>query len=205
MKIIDPSFEILSEIDGDKILKLIEVAGRTCYKSENKITDESAKTFVNMICNVHKHHSVLEHFSFTVKFITDRAVTHELVRHRIASFSQESQRYVNYGSEKNGSGITFVRPTFYDNKELFDEWFDAMKDAETRYLTLLSKGAKPELARTVLPNSTKTEIVVTANLREWIHILTLRTSIQAHPDIRYLMTALLDDLKKRIPVVFDTL
>jgi len=198
MKIIDQSHEILFSPDGETILKNIELAGRTCYQSEGKITADSAAGFVKKIIKS-GHHSVIEHMNFTIKFITDRGVSHELVRHRLASYSQESTRYCMY---KNG--IAVIRPVFWKNSSLeMMNWETAMNYAEMMYVQLLAKGAKPEQARSVLPNSLKTVIVMTANIRELRHILSLRTSKAAHPQIRELMIQLLHNLKDKYPVIFD--
>jgi len=181
-------------------LETIEMAGRTCYKSEEKITSESAEKFVRMIIK-RGHESVIEHMNASVRFITNRGVTHELVRHRLCAFSQESTRYVNYG----GSDIEFIKPVWSKNvdKDSMHRWFCAMMDAETVYQSLLMDGWRPEQAREVLPNSLKTEIVTTANLREWRHIFRLRTSKAAHPQMRDLMRSCLEGFKKAIPVLFD--
>lgn len=213
----EPSYEILMIGDPDpiEILQHIEKCGRTCYKSEDKMTEDSCKKFIQMIIK-RGHESVLEHYGFSVRFIVDRGISHELVRHRLASFSQESTRYVGYRNE-----IEFILPLWiderpYDNfidiaKEQYFEpdnerakiWYDSMVYAAMAYKDLLDKGWTPEKARAVLPNSLKTEIVITANLREWRHILKLRTSAAAHPQVREVMIPLLQELKDRIPVVFD--
>ena len=203
MKEIRPSFEIMYDIDGAKILQKLERCGRVCYKSEDKITEGSAEKFIGMILKS-GHESVLEHEKLTVKFICDRGVTHEIVRHRIASYSQESTRYCNYSKDKFGNELTFIRPCFWaDDSEEYAVWKQAMEDIEKTYVKLISLGAKPEEARSILPNSLKTEIVCTMNLREWRHFFRLRTAERAHPQIREISVALLDELKKRIPVIFD--
>lgn len=203
MKEIRPSFEIMDDIDGAKILQKLERCGRVCYKSEDKITEGSAEKFIGMILKS-GHESVLEHEKLTVKFICDRGVTHEIVRHRIASYSQESTRYCNYSKDKFGNELTFIRPCFWaDDSEEYAVWKQAMEDIEKAYVKLISLGAKPEEARSILPNSLKTEIVCTMNLREWRHFFRLRTAERAHPQIREISVALLDELKKRIPVIFD--
>lgn len=203
MKEIRPSFEIMDDIDGAKILQKLEHCGRVCYKSEDKITEGSAEKFIGMILKS-GHESVLEHEKLTVKFICDRGVTHEIVRHRIASYSQESTRYCNYSKDKFGNELTFIRPCFWaDDSEEYAVWKQAMEDIEKTYVKLISLGAKPEEARSILPNSLKTEIVCTMNLREWRHFFRLRTAERAHPQIREISVALLDELKKRIPVIFD--
>jgi len=203
MKEIRPSFEIMDDIDGAKILQKLERCGRVCYKSEDKITEGSAEKFIGMILKS-GHESVLEHENLTVKFICDRGVTHEIVRHRIASYSQESTRYCNYSKDKFGNELTFIRPCFWaDDSEEYAVWKQAMEEIEKTYVKLISLGAKPEEARSILPNSLKTEIVCTMNLREWRHFFRLRTAERAHPQIREISVALLDELKKRIPVIFD--
>lgn len=203
MKIIAPSHEILSEIDGAKMLRNIELCGRVCYKSEDRITDGSAEKFVGMILRS-GHESVLEHEKITVRFICDRGVTHEIVRHRIASYSQESTRYCNYSKDKFGSEITFIRPFFWsEDEEKYAVWKSTMQEIENAYVKLISLGAKPEEARSILPNSVKTELVVTMNLREWRHFFRLRTSERAHPQMREVALPLLNELKELVPVIFD--
>ena len=203
MKVISPSHEILYMPDGNSILKHIELAGRTCYKSEDCITLDSAKGFVRRLLSS-GHHSVIEHANITVRFICDRGVTHELVRHRLASYSQESTRYVNYSNGKFGSEITVIKPIFWSECSTeYSEWLSAMQQAEESYLSLIQLGATPEQARSVLPNSLKTEIVMTCNIREWRHVLNLRCSETAHPQMRELMLPLLNDLHKKLPVFFD--
>lgn len=193
----------MDDIDGAKILQKLERCGRVCYKSEDKITEGSAEKFIGMILKS-GHESVLEHEKLTVKFICDRGVTHEIVRHRIASYSQESTRYCNYSKDKFGNELTFIHPCFWaDDSEEYAVWKQAMEDIEKTYVKLISLGAKPEEARSILPNSLKTEIVCTMNLREWRHFFRLRTAERAHPQIREISVALLDELKKRIPVIFD--
>lgn len=203
MKIVIPKVEILDTVDNS-ILKKIEMCGRVCYKSEDKITEDSAKAFVKSIIG-RGHESVLEHVNVTCKFTCDRGVSHELVRHRIASYSQESTRYCNYSHDRFDGEIKVVRPFRFEawNPEQQREWERAMKDAENRYFGLLKEGATPEQARSVLPNSLKTEVIVTANIRSWRHFLRLRTSASAHPDIRSLANMLLMMFKSRVEVLFD--
>ncbi|MEZ4527009.1 MAG: FAD-dependent thymidylate synthase [Desulfobacterales bacterium] len=205
MKIIPPSHEILFMPDGETILKNIEIAGRTCYKSEDRITGDSAAGFVKGIIKS-GHHSVIEHMNITVRFVCDRGVTHELVRHRLAAYSQESTRYANYAKEKFGNEITVIRPFFWaEDSQAYADWKSAMEYAEKIYLKLIQNGARPQEARSVLPNSLKTEIVMTANLREWRHVLNLRCSKPAHPQIREIMLPMLAEFHSKIPVVFDDL
>lgn len=205
MKIIEPQIEILDEISGEEILRKIERAGRVCYKSEDKITNESAKVFIQNILN-NGHESVIEHEKISVRIICDRGVSHEIVRHRIASYSQESTRYCNYSKEKFGNELTFIKPCFWDeNSELFQIWIQEMERIEQTYNKMIMLGAKPQEARAVLPNSLKTEIIVTMNLREWRHFFTLRTSERAHPQMREIATMLLNEFKTKIDVLFDSI
>lgn len=203
MKIIQPSIEFIAPINGDAILKRLEQCGRVCYKSEDKITKDSAAKFVAGIIQ-RGHESVLEHCSFTVKFICDRGVSHELVRHRLASYSQESTRYCNYGKGKFGGEITVVAPSFWQkNTPKWRAWENLCDASEDAYNDLLAAGASPQEARSVLPQSLKTEVVMTANIREWRHFLRLRCDRAAHPDMRHLALKLLDQLHERAPVCFD--
>jgi thymidylate synthase (FAD) len=204
MKLIKPYFEILTEINGKEILRSIERAGRTCYKSEDKITDESAEQFIKLLISK-GHESVLEHEKISVLFVCDRGVSHEIVRHRLASFSQESTRYCNYSKEKFGNELTFIIPCWFEEslKRPKEIWFKSMEYAESMYLMLIAEGWQPQQARTVLPNSLKTEIVVTANIREWRLIMKQRTSAAAHPQMRELMRPLLDKFKEQLLVVFE--
>lgn len=201
MKVVEP--KALIEAFTPNLEAVIEAAGRTCWKSECKIGDGSAPDFIRMIKSK-QHASVLEHGAITVRFICDRGVSHELVRHRIASFSQESTRYCNYSKGKFHGEVTFIQPSdLRVGTQLYYEWEAAMRFTEEVYMAMVAKGATPQLARSVLPNSLKTEIVVTANPREWRHILKLRTSSAAHPDIRYVMMPLLEEFKANWPSIFD--
>lgn len=205
MIVIKSSFTFEDIIDGDEILKRIERAGRTCYKSEDKITPESARVFAAHIIKL-GHESVLEHEKATVRIVCDRGISHEIVRHRIASYSQESTRYCNYSKDKFSNQITFVEPCFWgsrDQHEKFSVWKAAMEAAESSYFQLISLGSTPQEARSVLPNSLKTEIVVTMNMREWRHFFRLRTSTAAHPQMVEIAKPMLAEFKIKIPVIFD--
>ena len=203
MKIINADVEFITPIDGAAILKRLEQCGRVCYKSEAKITDTSAPAFVAGIIK-RGHEAVLEHCSFTVKFICDRGVSHEIVRHRLASYCQESTRYCNYSKEGFGSEITVIKPCFWpDDSDEMCEWRSAMRLTESHYFSLLQFGATPQEARSVLPNSLKTEVVMTANIREWRHFLKLRCSPAAHPQMREVAPILLEKVHTLIPVCFD--
>lgn len=257
VKYVQPSFEIMA-ITGDPTpqwaagsstmepFNLIELAGRTCYKSEDLITSGSARKFVDMIVG-RGHLSVIEHVSVTVRFISNRGFTHELVRHRLASYSQESTRYCNYSKDKHDNQITvidqrkiilsYMLPLIllppcngmdecvawleekvgrtdagaWRNIEVqhafkaVGDWISAMNDAERKYLSMLEYGASPQIARGVLPIDLKTEIVMTANLREWGHVLKLRTSPAAHPNMRQLMIPLLEEFRMLFPGLYDDL
>jgi thymidylate synthase (FAD) len=203
MIVIEPSYEIEKLDYGREILKRLERAGRTCYKSEERITDESAEAFVRMIIE-RGHLSVIEHDNMTVRFICDRGFSHELVRHRLVAYSQESTRYCNYSKGKFGGEITVIDRCYWEEDDpRYIQWQNACVEASLRYHKLIGMGAKPEEARAVLPISLKTEIVATANLREWGHIFFQRTSPKAHPQMRELMVPLLHEVQSRVPVIFD--
>jgi len=216
MRLLKPSYQILGNPVREDILKRIEFAGRTCYKSEDKITEDSAEKFVKMIIK-RGHESVLEHESISVKFIVDRGVMAELTRHRIASFSIASTRYIDYSK----IGLEFVIPPWVDiipkeykkgdiieseaddPQQTYLTWAQSMFRSESDYISLLDAGWTPQQARSVLPNSLKTEIVCTTNIREWRHILKLRTSKAAHPQMREIMCPLLADFQQRFSPLFD--
>jgi len=227
MKLIKPYFEI-EEFGGKAMIQRIEKAGRTCYKSEKKITNDSAEEFVKMIIK-RGHESVLEHEKVSVRIICDRGVSHELVRHRIASFSQESTRFCNYSKDKFGNQITFIIPCWLNLDEgiylmledngVFDTpkgitpfnsldkdkliYLSGIQETEIRYNELINLGWQPQQARSVLPNSLKTEIVITANLREWRLIFKQRTAEAAHPQMREMMIPMLKEFKILLPVIFN--
>ena len=200
MKFIDQSWGFVSIPNGRNMLRRIEEAGRTCYKSEDKITDESAEKFVAHAIKI-GHHSIIEHENVSIRIICDRGVTHEIVRHRLAAYSQESTRYCNYGKGKFGGEITYVTPTF----ELTVEDEMLLHAIEVHYLTRLDQGLAPQDARYFLPNGLKTEIVMTCNIREWRHVFALRTSPKAHPQIRALMADVLKGFQDTMPILFDNI
>jgi len=209
MILVKPKFEI---VNWNASLSLIEMAGRVCYKSEGRMSARTPEGFVSSILG-RGHESVIEHSSASVRIVCDRGVTHEIVRHRLASYSQESTRYCNYSG-----GVTFVIPPWtsfvpgeYDHsfcspwKTPFNAeqiWFGSMLDHEDQYKKLLDAGWSPQQARSVLPNSLKTEIVMTCNLREWRHFFKLRTSGAAHPQMREIAVPMLREFRRRIPVIF---
>ena len=208
MRIINPSYEILTPISdgGVEELKMIERIGRVCYKSEDKISEdgESARIFVGGLIKL-GHEAMIEHSILSVLFTVDRGVSHEIVRHRECSFAQESTRYCNYSNDKRfPGGVKFIKPCFFqEGTNEYLEWVKGCEDCEFWYYQSLKRGAKPQEARTVLNNSVKTDIVVTANYREWRHIFKLRCANTAHPQIREVMIPLLMELKSKIPVIFD--
>lgn len=212
MRIVEAGFTILSTISdgGIKELQMIERIGRICYKSEDSITKDgqSAKKFVaNLIKQ--KHEAMLEHSSLSVLFVVDRGVSHELVRHRLFSFAQESTRYCNYQQDRFGNEITVVLPPFFKpNSLLYDEWECACLNAEQHYLRLLESGAQPQEARSVLPNSLKAELTVTGNYRQWRHFFDLRacdSTGPVHPQMSEIAKPLLVEVATQIPIVFDDL
>jgi thymidylate synthase (FAD) len=208
MKVIDASHEVVQALPGLTMLSLLEDAARVCYKSEDKKGPGTAEKLLSRIID-QGHTSVLEHCVISVHIICDRGVSHELVRHRTGiAFSQESTRYANYADARFGGECSFIRPFFWDNeKETMKMlmWKNAMEVCEQTYLTMLKAGASPQEARTVLPNSLKTEILVTANVREWRHIFGLRCAKAAHPQMREVMLPILRGFHFRFPLLFDDL
>ena len=203
MKIIEPSVEPVDDFDAAAIMKKIERAGRVCYKSEGNIKDDTAEKFIRGIIK-RGHESVIEHAAISFKIICDRGVTHELVRHRIASYSQESTRYCDYSAGKFGGELTFIKPCFWsEDDENFQLWKSTMAQLEKNYLAMRANGVKPEEARSILPNSLKTEIFVTMNLRELRHFLKLRTAKAAHPQMREIALKIYKILVEKLPAVFD--
>lgn len=203
MIIIKPSVVPITPIDGKTILERLEECGRVCYKSEGKISEGSAEKFCNGIIG-RGHEAVLEHCVFTVKFIVDRGISHEIVRHRLASYCQESTRYCNYSKGQFGGEITVIEPCFLEpGTDGYRIWKEGCEAAERAYFGLLEWGCTPQEARDVLPTSLKTEVVMTANIREWRHFFRLRCSKAAHPQIREVATQLLELVHEKIPVLFD--
>lgn len=203
MKIIKPSVELITPPEYEELLSRVEIAGRTCYKSEEKIKAGSAEKFVAGIIK-RGHEAVIEHGTLSVRFICDRGVTHEIVRHRLAAYCQESTRYCNYANDQFGGEITVIEPYFFgEGTSAYAMWKRSCERAETAYFDLLNEGCTPQEARSVLPNSLKTEIVMTADLREWRHFLKLRTAPAAHPQMREVALLLLRELKDRYPVFFS--
>lgn len=208
MKIIEPSVEILTPLDGDKILKHIESCGRTCYQSYDKATEDStsAKNMIKMLIKS-GHESVLEHFTISVKMKVDVGVYKDVTRHRAGTaFSIESTRFCNYYKGKFGNELTFIQPcNIEENSDMYKTWLEAMQHIEDSYMKMAEQGAKPDQLRMILPHSTAGEVTMTANLRAWRHIFKMRCAKAAHPSVQQVMKMILKELHQSIPVVFDDL
>lgn len=208
MKIIEPYFKFIEEPDGQKTLEKIEKIARVCYKSEDKICPGSAEKMVKSLIK-NGHFAMLEHDSMSIKIVCDRGVSHELVRHRIASFAQESTRYCNYSDKKFDGEITVVKPySLEQGSKEYLVWKHACEECEQHYFELLKIGVKPEIARAVLPNSLKTEVVMTANMREWRHFFELRAcgkTGKTHSDTCKICCKILATCKKFFIILFDDL
>lgn len=200
MKIVQQSHEWITPLNRDVTLPRIEQIARTCYKSEGAIKPGSDAKMVAMLCKNH-HYAMIEHISLSIKFITDRGVANEIVRHRIGSYAQESTRYCNYNKDKFDNQITVIDHGYTGQTRV--DWGNSCIAAEKTYLTMLNNGATPEQARDVLPLCLKTEIVCTWNLREWHEVLRLRTAKDAHPAIRELMIPVLHELQEVYPEIFN--
>lgn len=197
MYIVEPSIKVVTEGWGELVPSLARYA-RTCYKSEDKATPKADEALVKALIK-NGHESVLEHEKITMLWVCDRGVSHELVRHRIASYSQESTRYVTYNN------IAYINPLLTPGTNAYKTWEKTLWIIEKNYKELLDAGCSPQIARSILPNSLKTEVVVTMNIRELRAMLKLRTSAGAHPQFRQLALALLIHLQENVPVLFDDL
>jgi len=201
MKIIKPEVTLLWITPNAEMQ--IEAAGRTCYKSEDKITETSSSKFAEQMRS-RGHHAMIEHAVASFRIVTDRGITHEIVRHRLASYAQESTRYCNYSGEKFGKECSFIEPPGLDPHQR-SQWVQACKASEEHYFNMLEFGCSPQIARAVLPNCLKTEIVMMANLREWRHFIKLRGTKAAHPQIRPIAYFIWDELMKHAPAIFSDL
>lgn len=207
VKLIDPSVEIVSDVDGDKILKHIELCARNCYKSEGNITEDTSSA-VKMIGKLIEldHTAMIEHYSITARLICDVGVYKDLTRHRHCSFAIESTRYCNYSKGKFGNELTFIKPCNMDEtKGIYHTWLKTMKDIENAYMQMSELGALPDQLRMILPHSTAASVIMTANMRELRHMFKLRCAKQAHPSVRQVMLMLLKEVHSKIPVLFDDL
>lgn len=198
-----PNAIVMSAENETELAVKIERAGRVCYKSEDKIDTNSCRDFAKMLIN-RKHGAMLEHSYITVKFITDRGISHEIVRHRIASYAQESTRYCNYSRDKFGNKISVIKPVdIPDDGKAYEIWLDAVNSAAENYFKLINEGYSAQIARSVLPTCTKTEIVVTMNIREWRHFFELRCAKTAHPDMQYVGWIALRKFMLDYPIFFE--
>lgn len=204
MRLIKSKVEILDNLNGEEIIDKITKVARTCYKSEDNSTSERDRELVKRLIKS-GHEAMIEFFDITVKFTCDRGVSHELVRHRMASFAQESTRYCNYSKDKFGNELTFIEPIWYDSLGIThkQDFEIALERCEDDYLEFIRQGWTPQQARAILPNALKTEINMKANLREWRHFFKLRCSTAAHPDMRVLALDLLKQFHDNIPIIFD--
>ena len=200
MRIVEPWIKV-EKIDGKKIMKRIERACRTCYRSEGKITEDSYKNLINN-CLTRGHESVLEHEKVTVRIYSDVGSYKDLTRHRFASFSVESTRYCSYDKDKYGNEIAFMNPVYIEKKERYEIWKKTMQEIENSYIEMKKLGATTDMCRELLPHSTAGEYTMTANIREWKHILSLRTTKHVHPSIRQVLIPLLKYFKEEMPEIF---
>ena len=200
MRLVEPWIKV-ENFDGVKIMKRIERACRTCYRSEDKISDESYKNLLTNCLN-RGHESVLEHEKITVRIYSDIGTYKDLTRHRFASFSVESTRYCSYNKDKYGNEIAVVNPVYMEDKEVFETWKKAVEDIEKAYMKMKELGASTDMCREILPHSTAAEYTMTANIREWKHILELRTTNHVHPAIRQVLIPLLLLFKEQMPEIF---
>ena len=200
MRLVEPWIKV-ENFDGVKIMKRIERACRTCYRSEDKISDESYKNLLTNCLN-RGHESVLEHEKITVRIYSDIGTYKDLTRHRFASFSVESTRYCSYNKDKYGNEIAVVNPVYIEDKEVFENWKKAIEDMEKAYMKMKELGASTDMCIEILPHSTAAEYTMTANIREWKHILELRTTNHVHPAIRQVLIPLLLLFKEQMPEIF---
>lgn len=204
MKLIDPLVYV-EDYDGIKIMKRIERACRTCYRSEGSITEDSYKKLITNCIN-RSHESVLEHEKITIRCVGDIGAYKDLTRHRIASFSVESTRYCNYGKDKFDNQIKVIKPCHIEEgTELYDLWKTGIEAMEDSYIKMSNLGAQADQLRMLLPHSTAAEFTITANIREWRHILSLRCSKMSHPSIRQLLIPVLLKFKEDMPELFDSI
>lgn len=207
VKIIEPSVEIVSEINSDKMLKQIEKCARNCYKSENNITEDTT-TAVKMIGKLIEmgHTAMIEFADVIVNLHCDVGVYKDLTRHRHCSFAIESTRYCNYSKGKFGNEISVIKPCNMDeNSGIYHTWLKAMNDMERAYMQMAEIGATPDQLRMILPHSTAASVMMKANVREWRHIFNLRCAKAAHPSVRQIMLMTLNEFHNKIPVLFDDL
>lgn len=200
MKLVKPWIEV-ENFDGKEIMRRIERACRTCYRSEDKITEDSYKNLLKN-CISRGHESVLEHEKITVRIYDDIGSYKDLTRHRFASFSVESTRYCSYDKDKYGNEISFIDPVYIEDKKIYEVWKKTMQEIEDSYIEMKKLGATTDMCREILPHSTAAEYTMTANIREWKHIFELRANNHVHPAIRQVMIPLLKYFKEQMPDIF---
>ena len=200
MRIVEPWIKV-EKIDGIKIMKRLEKACRTCYRTEGSITDDSYKRLLENCIN-RGHESVLEHEKITVRIYCDVGSYKDLTRHRFASFSIESTRYCSYDKDKWGNEIAVMNPVYIEDKKVYDTWKKTMEEIEKGYIEMRSLGATTDMCRELLPHGIAGEYVMTANIREWRHILSLRTTNHVHPTIRQVLIPLLKYFQSEMPEIF---
>lgn len=201
MRLVEPWIKV-EKFDGVKIMKKLERACRTCYRSEGSVTEDSYKKLLTN-CITRGHESVLEHEKITVRICNDIGSYKDLTRHRFASFSVESTRYCSYDKDKYGNEISIINPVYIENKEIYEVWKKTMEEMEKGYIKMKELGATTDMVREVLPHSTAAEYTMTANIREWKHLLSLRTTKHVHPSIRQVLIPLLRLFKQEMPEIFD--
>ena len=201
MNLVEPWVKV-EKFDGEKVMKRIERACRTCYRSEEKITEDSYKNLIKN-CITRGHESVLEHEKITVRIYNDIGSYKDLTRHRFASFSVESTRYCSYDKNKYGNQISVINPVYIEDKEIYETWKQTIEEMEKGYMKLKELGASTDMCRNLLPHSTAAEYTMTANIREWKHIFSLRANNHVHPAIRQVMIPLLKYFKEQMPDIFD--
>ena len=203
MKIVEPWIKV-EKFDGVAIMKRIERACRTCYRSEGKVTDDSYKDLIKN-CITRGHESVLEHEKISIRAYSDIGVYKDLTRHRFASFSVESTRYCSYDKDKYGNEIKFINPSYIEDEKIYEIWKKTMQEAEKGYMEMKKQGGATDMCRLLLPHSTAAEFTMTANIREWKHILSLRTTNHVHPAIRQILIPLLKLFKEEMPEIFENI
>lgn len=206
MKIVSPSVQILTPLDGEQILRHIENCGRTCYQSYENKNEESHKKMIAMLIKS-GHESVLEHFSISVKILTNVSCYKDITRHRAGTaFSIESTRFCSYNKDKFGNELKFLKPVnIQEGTDEYTVWQNCMQNIEDSYKEMANLGCKPDQLRMILPHSIAAEVCMTANLRAWRHIFKMRCAKAAHPDVQVVMKMVLKEFHDKIPVVFDDL
>lgn len=201
MRIVEPWVKV-EKFDGKEIMRRIERACRTCYRSEGKMTEDSYKNLIKN-CITRGHESVLEHEKITVRIYNDIGSYKDLTRHRFASFSVESTRYCSYDKDKYGNEIAVMNPVYIEDKEIYENWKKTIEEMEKGYMKMKELGATTDMCRNLLPHSTVAEYTMTANIREWKHIFSLRANNHVHPAIRQVMIPLVKYFKEQMPEIFD--